>query len=68
MPPLKKWKKEILSNKCWDDYRNLPTKKEAKKICDWDGWHWILKGQLEMFFGLADKCIPPKCIPPKTEK
>ena len=57
MPPLKKWKNEILSDECWDYYKTLMTKKEAKKVCSWNGWHWILKAQLEMFFGLKEKYI-----------
>jgi hypothetical protein len=35
------------------------TKEEAEKVCAWDGWHWILRAQLEMFFGLVDKVRPP---------
>jgi hypothetical protein len=54
--PLQKWKKEILDdNYCWNDLRNLPTKSEKMEICRWEGWHWILKGHLECFFGLKDK-------------
>jgi hypothetical protein len=56
MPPLQKWKKEILDyNYCWNDLRNLPTKSEKIEICGWEGWHWILKGHLECFFGLKDR-------------
>ena len=56
MPPMKKWRDLILNeSKCWDDYRKAVTKREAKKICAWDGWHPILRAQLEMFFGLKDK-------------
>ena len=58
MPPFKKWKKEILENSnCWDDYKKIITKEEAEKICKWDGWHWILRVQLEMFFGLREEYI-----------
>jgi hypothetical protein len=54
--PLQKWKKEILDdNYCWNDLRNLPTESEKVEICDWEGWHWILKGHLECFFGLKDR-------------
>jgi len=61
MPPLKKWRKDILNhNNCWDKLRGLPTKDEALEICQWDGWHWILRGQLGCFFGLIDKFEPPK--------
>ena len=60
MPPLKKFKKEILSGLCWDELKKLPTKAEVKKICEWEGWHWILRGQLECFFGFEDKFEPPK--------
>jgi len=59
MPPLKKWRKQILSDMPWEDLRALPTKAEARKICAWGGWHWLLKAHLEMFFGLRDKIIPP---------
>lgn len=60
MPPLKKIKYKILDESCcWDDLRNLPTDDEKKEICAWDGWHWILKGQLECFFGLREKFEPP---------
>jgi hypothetical protein len=53
--PLQKWKKEILDGRyCWDDLKNLPTESEKMEICDWEGWHWILKGHLECFFGLKD--------------
>jgi len=58
MPPLKKWSKDILDDKnCWNDLRNILTKEEAAEVCGWDGWHWILRAQLEMFFGLKDKHI-----------
>lgn len=50
MVPLKKWKVEILSDLCWDELRKLPTEEETKKICEWDGWHPILRVHLEMFF------------------
>ena len=60
MPPLIKWRGEILSRKCWDYYKNMLTKKEAEEVCAWEGWHWILKAQLEMFFGLKDEVKPPK--------
>ena len=56
MPPFKKWKKDILDeNKYWATFKKLITTKEAKKICKWEGWHWIIRAQLEMFFGLKDK-------------
>ena len=56
MPPLRKWKKEIQTiGLCWDDYRQMITKAEAEEICRWKGWHWILRAQLEMFFGLKEK-------------
>jgi len=59
MPPLKKYSNQILEeNLCWNDLREL-TKKDAKKICAWNGWHWILKAQLEMFFGLRNEVSPP---------
>ena len=60
MPPMKEWKEQILSDMCWDDLRKLPTKEEAKEICAWEGWHWILRVQLEMFFGLKEKHVMGK--------
>jgi hypothetical protein len=58
MPPLKKWRSQILDkSKCWDDLRAMPTPDEANEICAWEGWHPILKCQLEMFFGLKEQCI-----------
>ena len=55
MFPLRKWDRDILSEKCWNELRKLPTKEEQKVICAWEGWHWILRGHLECFFGLKDK-------------
>ena len=53
MSPLSKWRNEILDeNNCWDNLKRIPTKNEAMEICGWDGWHPILRVQLEMFFGL----------------
>ena len=46
------------NNYCYD-LKNIPTKKEAIEICEWDGWHWILKGHLECFFGLKDSFSTP---------
>lgn len=69
-PPLKKWRKDILApSRCWDDLRKLPTKAEAEKICRWGGWHWIIRAQLEMFFGLKDvvEIAPTRFVPPRNE-
>ena len=56
MLPLRNWKKEIEDRQlCWDDYRQMITKAEAEKVCAWEGWHWILRAHLEMFFGLKEK-------------
>ena len=56
MPPLKKWHGAILDeSNCWDDFKGMVTMEEAEEICSWDGWHWILRIQLEMFFGLIDE-------------
>ena len=61
MPPLKKWRKLILDeSRCWDDYRKAISKAEAKKICAWNGWHWLIRAHLEMFFGLKDSVVPPE--------
>jgi len=60
MPPLKKWRKAILSGISWDKMRTLPTKEEAEKICAWDGWYWLTRVHLEMFFGLRSVMAPSK--------
>lgn len=61
MFPLGKWKEQILNdNLCWQDLRALPTKKEQIEICSWEGWHWILRGQLECFFGIRKSFSPPR--------
>ena len=53
MPPLKKWREQILDdNKCWGDYKGLMSAAEAREVCKWEGWHPILRAQLEMFLGL----------------
>jgi hypothetical protein len=58
MLPFKKWKKEILDiNNCYNDFKNITTKEQAKKICAWNGWHWIVKIQLEMFFELKPEHV-----------
>jgi hypothetical protein len=58
MPPLKKWKDRILDESfCWTDYRKMLTKKEAREVCAWDGWHWLLRAHLEMFFGLKKEHV-----------
>ncbi len=56
MKPLQKWRSDI-EEECWDKLKKLPTKKEKKEICEWDGWHPIIKAQLEMFFDLKKKHI-----------
>ena len=61
MPPLRKWREEILNlDLCWKDYKLLLTQKEARKVCAWGGWNWILRGQLECFFGFEESFKPPK--------
>ena len=58
---LKKWRKQILNREnCWGELRKLISKEEAKQICQWDGFHWILKRQLEMFLGLKTKHVLTK--------
>jgi len=52
MPPLKEFRDKILDEStCWDELREL-IKPKAREICAWDGWHPIIRVQLEMFFGL----------------
>lgn len=61
MPPLTKWADAIRSGgNCWASLRSLPSREEAEQICAWDGWHWILRAQLEMFFGLKERVVPPE--------
>jgi len=63
MPPLKQWKTEILNeSRCWGDLQQL-IKPHSKEICAWEGWHWILRAQLEMFFELKSEFIPPGAGP-----
>jgi hypothetical protein len=58
MKPLRKWRDEILNlDNCWDDFRQMVTKEEAEEICAWDGWHWLIRIQLEMFFGLRKEYV-----------
>jgi len=58
MPPLKKWREDIMNDeKCWGDYPKMLTKKEKEEICAWDGWHWILRAQLEMYLGLKKEHV-----------
>jgi len=60
MLPLKNLSDEINNyDNCWDDLRKI-GKPYAIEICKWDGWHWILKAQLEMFFGLKSEHIIEK--------
>ena len=60
MLPMKKWRKEILDeNNCWNDLKKLPNKEEIIEICTWEGWHWIIRGQLECFFGLKESFMSP---------
>ena len=56
--PLKKWQNQILNDKnCWNDLKSIPTQQEKQEICAWEGWHPILKAQLEMFFGLKTEVL-----------
>jgi hypothetical protein len=58
MPPLAAWREHILDqDTCWDQFRETPSTEEAKDIIAWNGWHPVLKAQLEMFFGLR-KNVP----------
>ena len=53
MPPMKKYREAILDERnCWDTLKAMITPAEAQKICKWNGWHWIVRAQLEMFLGL----------------
>ena len=60
MPPLRRWREQILDESiCWNDFKAIPEN-EAREICAWEGWHWILRGQLECFFGFKHSFQPPK--------
>ena len=53
MPPMKKYREAILDERnCWDTLKAMITPAEAQKICKWNGWHWIVRAQLEMFLCL----------------
>jgi hypothetical protein len=59
--PLKKYYKIIVDSSLhWNDYKEMVSAKEAKKICAWVGWHWILRAQLEMFFGIKKEYVVKK--------
>jgi hypothetical protein len=56
MPPLQKWRDAILDDgTCWGNLRGQATPEEAAAICAWEGWHPILRAQMEMFFGLKGR-------------
>ena len=60
MPPLKDFRDAIMDeSKCWDALRSLVSEKKANEICAWDGWHPLLRAQLEMFFRLKDRVELP---------
>jgi hypothetical protein len=53
MPPLAKYAATILDDsKCWGSLASAVTQEEASEICAWNGWHPIIRAQLEMFLGL----------------
>lgn len=51
-PILQKHHK-VIRERCWDAIREA-LKPEAKEICAWEGWHPIVRAQLEMFLGLRE--------------
>ena len=56
MPPMKEFSTEIRNeDNCWRDLKAKVTKEKAEEICKWEGWHPILRAQLEMFFELKSK-------------
>ena len=57
MKPLIKYKNDILNeDNCWHELREI-CQKDAKEICEWDGWHPLIRCQLEMFFGLKNEHV-----------
>ena len=60
MPPLAKYRDVILNeSNCWADLKRI-GQEDADEICAWEGWHWLLRGQLECLFGLRESFEPPK--------
>ena len=58
MPPLKKWSQAIRDEgKCWNQLCTKISSEEAVEVCAWDGWHPLIRAQLEMFFRLKDKHV-----------
>ena len=52
MPPLAQYT-DTIRNNCWEKIRQ-DIGADAARICEWEGWHPILRAQLEMFFRLKE--------------
>lgn len=52
---LKKYKRLIMTTRnCWDEIRQGIEEEDIKEICEWEGWHPLIKCQVEMFLGVKD--------------
>lgn len=52
MPPLKKYE-AVIREECWYEIREA-LKPDAEGICAWEGWHPLIRAQLQMFLGLRE--------------
>lgn len=60
MPPMQDLRTNILGAvRCFEEYAQLGTEADRKKICEWPGWHWITRGHLNNFCGFTERCVPP---------
>lgn len=62
LPIMGKYRELILDTEmCWDDIRKaIIDGGDAQRIYDWDGWHWIIRGQIGCFLGLIESFSPPE--------
>lgn len=60
MPPMQDLRTNILGAvRCFEEYAQLGTEADRRKICEWPGWHWITRGHLNNFCGFTERCVPP---------
>ena len=45
--------------KGWLAWHHAVSDEEKQQVCSLPGLHWILRGHLENFLGLTDRCVPP---------
>ena len=48
--------------KGWLAWHQAASDDEKKQICSMPGLHWILRGHLENFLGLTNRCVPPPAL------